>query len=616
MQHNTAGIANNSEVGAKSSVSPAWPPTGSVFHQNTDSAPTGAQQHIESANTSTTTVRILDGTHITDGGHNRLYHNDFVSQISKKICPKWDGKPSTWANFWKSWEYYWSLRKDFLENNQELKKWLFVDCLPNEEGERARHLIIGEQLSFEELVQRYHSINDSFLTRYEAENNWKRCIPVDKKWKTVDLWYSKWMRLAAEVPDLTEKQMIEQFDIIMSNVAHKVVREYRKEELMGKKIPLQQRWSLITNELNAAQIMTQMESLYRSQQREDTSSLSAMRNEGPQQATVPRDRSRSPGGTKMCWNCEQTGHVKANCPFPPRSERPSSRASSRDSEKSAGSSRSNISQRSNTKRVWNGEDHSRYNSERRYSDKPSEHRSDNRTNSRVQESNAGYNSENRSSSRSYSSSRQHRGDRNRYDNSNNREWRNDNPPAPYYEKPRNGRDIQRNSDSDRNRYNSQSDSRRSPRDRCAIETTGRNSPHRPSGGYSSGYRSGGSNGSQGEDTDYERDTTVKRTDTPSRSQLLQRQRSNQCLTCGESTHHTGACPRSHRGRSPTPQRQNRDSGRSLRPRVEFDERVSRISETPLTSVREGDVDDVDEQIVDAYMAARSITGYASASDFE
>ena len=109
---------------------------------------------------------------------------------------------------------------------------------------------------------------------------------------------------------------------------------------------------------------------------------------------------------------------------------------------------------------------------------------------------------------------------------------------------------------------------------------------------------------------------MKRTDTPSRSQLLQRQRSNQCLTCGESTHHTGACPRSHRGRSPTPQRQNRDSGRSLRPRVEFDERVSRISETPLTSVREGDVDDVDEQIVDAYMAARSITGYASASDFE
>ena len=36
-----------------------------------------------------------------------------------------------------------------------------------------------------------------------------------------------------------------------------------------------------------------------------------------------------------------------------------------------------------------------------------------------------------------------------------------------------------------------------------------------------------------------------------------------------------------------------------------------MRDEPLTSVREGDVTDVDEQIVDAYMAARSIAGYAS-----
>jgi hypothetical protein len=50
--------------------------------------------------------------------------------------------------------------------------------------------------------------------------------------------------------------------------------------------------------------------------------------------------------------------------------------------------------------------------------------------------------------------------------------------------------------------------------------------------------------------------------------------------------------------------------------VEFEDRVSRLDDRPLTSVREGDMEEFDEQIVDAYMAARSISGYASASDYE
>ena len=53
-----------------------------------------------------------------------------------------------------------------------------------------------------------------------------------------------------------------------------------------------------------------------------------------------------------------------------------------------------------------------------------------------------------------------------------------------------------------------------------------------------------------------------------------------------------------------------------RPKVEFEDKSPTIQAAPLTSVREGDVSDKDEQIVDAYMAARAIGGYTSGSEYE
>ena len=102
---------------------------------------------------------------------------------------------------------------------------------------------------------------------------------------------------------------------------------------------------------------------------------------------------------------------------------------------------------------------------------------------------------------------------------------------------------------------------------------------------------------------------------PSRNKLLELQRDNRCLTCGSSSHSTAACKNSHRGRSPTPKgHPQRDFNRYGRQKVEF--QVANIQEEPLTSVREGDVDDHDEQIVDAYLAARAIAGYVSATEHE
>jgi len=115
---------------------------------------------------------------------------------------------------------------------------------------------------------------------------------------------------------------------------------------------------------------------------------------------------------------------------------------------------------------------------------------------------------------------------------------------------------------------------------------------------------------------------------PSRDKIMSRQRSGQCLTCGSSSHHTSSCPsgKNHgRGRSPTSRRSpnprrspnfrrspHRGKGH---PRQKVNLKVSSV-EDPLASGREGDVTDSDEEAVNAYLAARSIAAYASASDRE
>jgi hypothetical protein len=98
---------------------------------------------------------------------------------------------------------------------------------------------------------------------------------------------------------------------------------------------------------------------------------------------------------------------------------------------------------------------------------------------------------------------------------------------------------------------------------------------------------------------------------PSRSELLERQKNGLCLTCGSRNHRAAACPRKNKFRS------KYDSRRSMSPsqkekgnRVNF--RVSEIQDDPPTSDREGDVvDEDDEEVVDAYLAVRAMKGYTS-----
>ena len=569
-----------------------WPSAGSVFDTSPDVQNFG-EQPAPKMDESSHIVRTLD---TTEGSTHTQKDWQGIIAISKQVQPKWDGEPSSWKSFWKLWEYFWNFRKDTLEgSNPETKKWIFVDCLPKDEADRARHLIIDTGISFEALVNKYHADNNYLVPRFQAESLWRAFVPHDKKWRNVDMWFSKWKRMAAEIPELSELQMIEQFDMVISGIADKVVKEYKKAELLGKTLSLEERWNLVANELSVRQIMSQINNVYQSQQpkRVDTPTVSAVRPANPreQRSRSPREqppRSHAPKEQLeypiICFYCRQEGHKQAECPA--RQGRPPSRGSSRDSDRSNGSRRSQSSRdsgyRQSSGRNW---DKSRSDTPPRFS-------------------------------RDGNTPKRDSGDRQRFGDNPNRSFSDRRSRQSSFDRPPQ-RGVGKSRSDNPDRRTSQNFSRDSSGfnkgHQGGYQSDGRQSPRRyPDKGYQSEKSQSRDSSSSGREmSDYTRGDAdrPRRPGIPSRSELLDRQRSNKCLTCGDSGHSTGACPRSHRGRSPTPRTPSRDQ-RAYRPKVEF-QGVSSIHAEPLTSVREGDVSEVDEQIVDAYMAARSIAGYVS-----
>ena len=271
-------------------------------------------------------------------------------EIAKRLKPRWDGNPLNWKDFWRRWEYFWEIRSAGMDLNPEIRKMIFIECLPREEADRAMQLVVMDGISFENLVKRYQDSCSSQMPRFVLEKRWRQCVPADRKWRSIDLWYSRWQALAANVSNLTPEQMREQFDAVMLQQYPKLVQRIHEEDLAtGKIMSLDDRWNFIANKLQVSQVLTQIKTEYE-QSGPKVSASSSMRSM-QRAGSTSHGRGRSPGRSSdsrrssssgNCYNCGQPGHRKSDCPQKPRGRSPgrSPRKTERSGSRSSGRSNS------------------------------------------------------------------------------------------------------------------------------------------------------------------------------------------------------------------------------------------------------------------------------------
>jgi hypothetical protein len=181
----------------------------------------------------------------------------------------------------------------------------FIECLPRTESDRATRLVVWERMNFEELVDKYRNNCISLLPRFTLERTWRECTPHDRKWNTIDLWFSKWQALARNVGEIPEEQKRQQFDAALLKVQPRIIRELHEEEInRNSSIPLLERWEFVSKKLRMAVVLEQMKQGYEAEHGSASpSSVSSMYG----------NRSDSSQRQIVCHFCKKTGHIKRDC---------------------------------------------------------------------------------------------------------------------------------------------------------------------------------------------------------------------------------------------------------------------------------------------------------------
>ena len=74
-----------------------------------------------------------------------------LDRVTEQLRPKWNGEDSTWEDFWVQWIYFWSLKGKQLGDDDRLKCFIFIECLPLKEKQRAMNFVTQDNMSFDSL---------------------------------------------------------------------------------------------------------------------------------------------------------------------------------------------------------------------------------------------------------------------------------------------------------------------------------------------------------------------------------------------------------------------------------------------------------------------------------
>ena len=64
--------------------------------------------------------------------------------------------------------------------DESLKCFAFIECLPSAERDRAKYFVIHEQVTFDELVLRYNQDTQGLVPRWALEKKWRNCMPISR----------------------------------------------------------------------------------------------------------------------------------------------------------------------------------------------------------------------------------------------------------------------------------------------------------------------------------------------------------------------------------------------------------------------------------------------------
>ena len=241
-----------------------------------------------------------------------------VREIARRLKPKWDGDPISWKKFWQHWEYYWKITGPSVEGHPEMAKMLFIECLPKDEAERAMHLVVANNISFDDLVKKYSSSCSSLLPRFALEKRWRDCMPRDRKWPSMDLWFSNWTALAHDVGNLSDQSMKEQFDAVLLKFVPKLIERIHEEELSGTIFTLEERWNFVAHKLRVSQVVGQIRNVF--------DQVGPSHGPSPVVNSVMGNKNLR-NKPKACDICGHTDHLRASCPRRERKYRKFSRSS-------------------------------------------------------------------------------------------------------------------------------------------------------------------------------------------------------------------------------------------------------------------------------------------------